>query len=132
MTDLTDQLDAIQARVDAATEGPWVWSEETSEWGDCGPNLETVKRGPVYADGSQGADEMVIGSWGHDANGISVDDADAAFIAAAPTDIGFLLVLARKQQAAIDAVTAVVDEWEAHDNPTIGTHIVREALEAKP
>ena len=47
-------------------------------------------------------------------------------------DFAFLLDLARKQQAQLDAVTTIVEEWEAHDNPAIGTHIVREALEAKP
>ncbi|AYN55823.1 hypothetical protein PP635_gp44 [Arthrobacter phage Auxilium] len=124
MTAVSDRLDVIQDRVDAATEGPWMWGPETSEWGDCGPNLETVKRGPVYSDGSQGAEEQIIGSWGHDANGISVATNDAEFIAHAREDVPFLLDLTRKQQAAMDAVRAlhrpinVYDECECPD----GTH----------
>lgn len=111
----TDQIDAIQARADAATEGPWKWGEETSEWGDCGPNLETVKRGQVYGDGSQGAADLIIGSWGHDANGITVEDANAEFIAHARTDVPALLALVRDQQARLDKVR----EWcDTNEYPT--------------
>ena len=96
-------LEPIQERLNAATPGPWQWSPEEDVWGDCGPNLETVERGPVYSDGSQGASVTVIGSWGHDANGISVEDHDAVFIAAAPTDTARLL-------AAVKAVLEVSEE----------------------
>ncbi|NUR06730.1 MAG: hypothetical protein HOQ45_06965 [Nocardioidaceae bacterium] len=65
----------------AATPGPWEWEPETDGWGDCGPNLVTVAKLPPYSDGSIGPVAEVVGSWGHDANGIAVDDADAAHIA---------------------------------------------------
>jgi len=70
-----------EALARAATPGPWEWGAETSEWGDCGPNLETVAKLPPYSDGSIGPVETVIGSWGHDANGITVADGDKAHIA---------------------------------------------------
>jgi len=76
MTDLTDQLDAIQARADE----PFTTA----------------------------------------ANGIAQVDADR----------DFLLVLARKQQAAIDAVTKLAERWQA-DFPHKAS-LIREALEAKP
>jgi hypothetical protein len=94
-------VDEIEARLNAATPGPWQWSPEEDTWGDCGPNLETVERGQVYSDGSQGAEAQVIGSWGHDANGISVADGDAEFIAHSPTDVAFLLTELRKRDEAI-------------------------------
>lgn len=80
MTDL--DVAALRKIAESATPGPWTWSEESDDnWGDCGPNLETVARGPRYRDGSQGAEETIVGSWGHDANGISVEPADALHIA---------------------------------------------------
>lgn len=75
------ELNELRKVAEAATPGPWQWGPERSHWGDCGPNLETVERGPLYEDGSQGAAAEVVGSWGHDANGISVEDHDKAFIA---------------------------------------------------
>lgn len=72
--ELTARLDSIQKRADAATPGPW-----------------KIGGSGVVADR-----EYV-------AMGVRTDP-DAEFIANAPTDIGFLLDLARKQQAALDAV----------------------------
>jgi hypothetical protein len=69
-----------EAAAEEATSGPWEWTAETSEWGDCGPNLETVAKLPPYPDGSASPVTMVIGSWGHDANGISIEDGDKAHI----------------------------------------------------
>lgn len=110
-------LDDIRARAEAATPGPWQWSPEENVWGDCGPNLETVERGPVYSDGSQGAEATVVGSWGHDANGISVEDSDKEFIAHAREDVPRLL-------HAVYAVLALHREVECVDEdgePTGGT-----------
>lgn len=80
MTTIPD-LTELRRIAEAATQGAWTWSAETDGWGDCGPNLETAERGPLYFDGSQGAAETIVRSWGHDANGISVEDADAEHIA---------------------------------------------------
>jgi len=70
-----------EAAAKAATPGPWEWEPETDGWGDCGPDLVTVAKLPPYPDGSQSPVETVIGSWGHDANGITVEPADAQHIA---------------------------------------------------
>lgn len=78
MTDLTDQLDAIQARADAATPGA---------------------------------------------------------ITITPSDIADLLVLAREQQAAIDAVRVLVHDDTLADGlvmHAVNPEAIREALEAKP
>jgi len=61
-----------------------------------------------------------------------LDRAAPGAITITPSDVAWLRDTARKQQAALDAVTAIVEEWEARDNPTIDTYIVREALEATP
>ena len=126
-----DELDAIQRRADMATEGPWTWGEETDEWGDCGPNLETVARGPFYSDGSQGAEETVIGSWGHDANGISVEDHDAEFIAHARTDVPTLLALVRELKARL-AVVAELAIWSAKHGWKLDAAALRAALKPTP
>jgi hypothetical protein len=90
MTDLTARLDAIQARKDAASPAPWYCEGEPGD----------VKSVVHYVSTALG---VVTGSYVVD---FTERDEDAEFIAAAPTDIQDLLDLARKQQAAIDAVTA--------------------------
>lgn len=69
----------------STTEGPWQWGEDRAgdtslSWGDCGPNLETVKRGEVFSDGSQDAEVYVISAWGYDDWGITVKPGDAEWI----------------------------------------------------
>lgn len=92
------ELNELRKTAEAATPGPWQWGPEESHWGDCGPNLETVERGPLHADGSQGAAAEVVGSWGHDANGISVADEDKDFIATFDPET-VLALLSRLEQA---------------------------------
>lgn len=93
----TPEHEALLARlvendaiIEAATDGPWAWSEEgDGDWtlDDQGPNLETVKRTePHPFDGSTGAEETVISAWGHDAWGIFVEEHDKEFIATARTE----------------------------------------------
>ena len=103
-------LPALRETANAATPGPWSWGEESEGWGDCGPNLETVERGPVYSDGSQGSLSTVVGSWGYDANGISVEDNDARHIAAfdPPTTLALL-----DRLEAAEAKLATIHEWIA-------------------
>jgi hypothetical protein len=104
MTDVTDQLDAIQARADAITPGPWrTWKDDGGRRGSA---VETA-----WAHDADGADTELITDW--------CSPADAEFIAASPDDIAFLLDLARKQQAALDAVKALhapVSIYECDDN----------------
>lgn len=132
MSELTDHLDAIQARVDGATPGPWHLDRELP--GDV-PSLV------AYAHN----DGVTIATYVAD---MIEEEADAEFIANAPTDIQDLLDLARKQQAAIEAVGALhkrdhkdVEPWAkgyrytgdhcAHDGESWPCTTM-EALEAKP
>lgn len=82
MTDPRTILARIRARADAATEGPWEWEGESDEAWPQGEN-SLIARGD--------AEDLVIGSWGHDAYGITVDDPDAEFIAASRTTVPALL-----------------------------------------
>lgn len=78
------RLDEWEAAAKAATPGPWQWwnlEGADQGWSGQGPDLETVERGPVYSDGSQGAAHTVVSAWGHDAWGITVEETDAAHIA---------------------------------------------------
>ena len=129
-------LDAIQARVDAATPGPW-----KAEPYQLGNNSDGRMRVTSPNDlGIYNTAEDVLPN-------------DAEFIAHARTDIQALLVLARKQQAAIDAVRELhvmefIEDGEFSRNrcaeclyeaegreecPTIGAiEVTFERLEAKP
>jgi hypothetical protein len=117
MSDLTARLDAIQARKDAASPGPWEASQGATSDGSelvttyqqktefLALSLNSGRSGLWLVDNS----EVIPAVTGDGPRA----KANAEFIANAPTDIGFLLDLARKQQAAIDAVTARLDEWDA-------------------
>lgn len=100
---------ALRKIAEAATPGPWAWSKEPDGWGDNGPNLETVERGPIWADGSQVAREQIVTSWGHDAHGICVEDANAAHVATfdPPTVLALLdeldTLTARAEAAELDS-----------------------------
>lgn len=135
MTDLTERLDAIQTRADAATPGPWrTWKGKDSD-GQRGAAVETA-----WAHDSEGADTELITDW--------CAPADAEFIAAAPSDVSFLLDLARKQAAALVAVEDWMRNLDAIEevDPTTATNrnasaggvtsairaAVRAELEAKP
>jgi hypothetical protein len=115
--------DAIRARVEKATDGPWTWVENAFEddppemhrdhgWTDQGPDLVSLGDwhrcgyGCTWPDpqdnetdrgvrGKPGHEhrgrDTVIGSWGHDAWGITVNRADGEFIAHAREDVPALL-----------------------------------------
>ncbi|WP_432136802.1 DUF6221 family protein [Streptomyces sp. bgisy154] len=59
----------------AATPGPWAWTPETDVWDQNGPTL--IRQGH-----DDGEPAEVLAGWGHDAWGLTVSDADKAFIAA--------------------------------------------------
>ena len=103
-------LDEIEKRANEATSGPWMWGEEGEGWGDCGPNLETVERGPKYFDGSQGASETIISASGYDASSIFVEPKDAVFIAHAREDVPKLVAALR----AADEVAERLDMMSGH------------------
>jgi hypothetical protein len=97
MSDLTDRLDAIQAQLAAATSGELVVATEPQ----FGQFAVVNKRRVEDVDG--GVEEHLANLMSTYNGTPVVSIADAEFIAAAPENTWFLLVLARKQQAAIDA-----------------------------
>ena len=74
-----NRLDKIEARANAATEGPWEWEGEAkAEWEE-GANSLVPSRRP---------DDPVLYGYGYDASGIEVKTpADAELIAHARTDV---------------------------------------------
>ena len=78
-----NRLDEIEARANAATEGPWEWEGEAkAEW-EIGANSLVPSRRP---------DDPVLYGYGYDASGIEVKNpADAEFIAHSRTDVPALL-----------------------------------------
>lgn len=89
---LSPDLDAIQARVDAATEGPWMCRSDHAvvQVADSkGEQLAGVVYGPAYRP-------------------------DAEFIAHARTDVPALLALVREQQAQIGRVRELHTPFTHH------------------
>ena len=84
----TEQLDTIQSRADAATEGPW-----DSIGGDVVQSYDLAIRTGEYSLERVG---IIPGEY--------VRENDAEFIAHARTDVPALLALAREQAATIAAV----------------------------
>ena len=82
-----NRLDKIEARANAATEGPWEWEGEAkAEWEE-GANSLVPSRRP---------DDPVLYGYGYDASGIEVKTpADAEFIAHARTDVPALVAALR-------------------------------------
>ena len=74
-----NRLNEIEARANAATEGPWEWEGEAkAEW-ELGANSLVPSRRP---------DDPVLYGYGYDASGIEVKTpADAELIAHARTDV---------------------------------------------
>ncbi|MFE9845791.1 DUF6221 family protein [Streptomyces goshikiensis] len=65
-------LDEDERIASATVPGPWEWTPEGDQWGDCGPSL-------VQCLGGEEVD--VLSAWGHDAWGMSVADGAAEHIA---------------------------------------------------
>lgn len=91
-----NRLDEIEARANAATEGPWEWEGEAkAEW-EIGANSLVPSRRP---------DDPVLYGYGYDASGIEVKTpADAEFIAHARTDVPWLLEQVERRDKALEAV----------------------------
>lgn len=92
----TDQLAAIQARADAATEGPWHVDGEPDE----------AKYVVQFTSGRG----VHVGTYITD---LVEADEDAEFIAHARTDVPALLTLVREQQAALDELMYVANHKAA-------------------
>lgn len=91
-------LDAIQSRADAATEGPWRLYDGKRDARDAA--VETA-----WAYDAAGGDTELITDW--------CKPDDAAFISHARTDVPALLAVVRSQQAKIERVEALCTEWDA-------------------
>ena len=115
----TLDLDAIEARANAATPGPWGVGNGTH----IVRGLEVTGRGSYTCIQSvaEVADEDDREDWGHD-DFVEVDpEDDAAFIAAARTDVPALVAEVRRLRAELAEVTAENDQLrqdlrEADDN----------------
>ena len=91
-----NRLDKIEARANAATEGPWEWEGDAkAEWEE-GANSLVPSRRP---------DDPVLYGYGYDASGIEVKSpADAEFIAASRTDVPWLLEQVDRRDKALEKV----------------------------
>ena len=96
-----NRLNEIEARANAATEGPWEWEGEAkAEW-ELGANSLVPSRRP---------DDPVLYGYGYDASGIEVKTpADAEFIAHARTDMPDMAAALR----AVLAIHTPVDRGRA-------------------
>jgi len=99
-------LAAIEERASAATEGPWEAQNLERDHGHRGiywvsvdrpDEIKTVAEVDANDDGIEAIWRM----------------ADAEFIAHARTDVPALLALVREQQAKLDAVRDLAEEWES-------------------
>jgi hypothetical protein len=111
-----DRLDAIEARANAATEGPWeyvapddadvttriqvasgAWSRcpYYCRWPEGDPDCRGTQ-GEAWAHEHRNAEHVASGAWRNDDKAdLDVSDADAAFIAAARTDVPALVAALR-------------------------------------
>lgn len=99
MTDLTDRLDAIQKRIEAATPGPWEFE------------YDEITNAPDYASERPAPWTQVMECevscrsycYGGSIN-MAISPENRTLIANAPSDVAFLLDLVRKQQDELDSI----------------------------
>jgi hypothetical protein len=111
------ELDAVQARTDAATEGPWAWEmvgEKDNDWA-IGHVIDEDDQ-PISGQLETGQGVVV------DAvceNGIDSSPADAAFIAHARTDVPALVAELRVARTFRDDVHSALQpgRWRGYDGP---------------
>jgi hypothetical protein len=120
-----DLLGEIEARAEAATEGPWTVERQTQDIGGYGP-YEYVHI-PEVTDlewTPDGADCHMCGA--------DFEEANAEFIAHARTDIPTLLAMVREQRARLDHIRALADNAPSFmgfdDTGTVAVFAIRAAL----
>lgn len=98
MTDITERLAEIEARVEAATEGSWRarGSQVDPSW-KWAAGVESTSLDPGEVDTTVAE---------------VVDGPDAEFIAHARTDVPWLIEQVRQRDEAIERVRALANEWE--------------------
>jgi len=98
---INDKLDEIEARVEAASEGPWEGGRTTYGDPTDGPTHVCIRQ-----EGSAWTDHLFAVE-GHQQAG-----RDAAFIAHARTDVPWLVEQVKVRDKALDAVLALLDATE--------------------
>ena len=125
------RLDEIHARLDAATPGPWEWAGAS---GDCvfvGDHCQTDhgwKHAPCFD-----VEPSVVGSWGYDADGVTMTIPDATLIAAAPADLRYLLERVRMLESVAGTATRALtwaDESMTYKEFRDAAHIALDVLRA--
>lgn len=125
---ITDaELDAIEARANAATEGPWeslataTGSSFAKQWREIG--TVGVGRGTIV--GASSYHSSVYG----EVSGVRISEADAEFIAASRTDVPRLVATVRdlRSQLAI-AEQSVLDNQVAYGSAATAAGELRDAL----
>ena len=132
MTDL-GWLDAIEARLAAATPGPWRWRNSSGDVHLFGKGLQVVmgfarmgmqRAQPVFRDRKEPAFLENAGK----ENLYSFPDAE--FIANAPADIARLVKALRDAHAKLERVEALAADLESWPSPYRGMPVAAEAIRA--
>jgi len=112
MTTTTDRLAAIEAREQAAIKGPWAYYDNGLDGGIVSGLRRTGSGEHSTFSCGWTYDEMVCG--GERSEGrLEADDPNVPFIAAARSDIPYLLALVRKQQEALRVTTEALEAMRA-------------------
>lgn len=90
-----EDLDAIEARANAATEGPWI-----DRWEHIADEPEDNQRGIVNG-GDETLKSLVVGCTWWDGHHLVLRKEDAAFISAARTDVPALVAEVRRLREAV-------------------------------
>lgn len=108
-------LDELERLCEQATPGPWKWDEEgdanSNDWDGHGPDLLALS--VLERHGSLTLPKTVIGSWGHDAWGLDIEEVDAAFIAASRTAVPALIAALRAAERERDTLREALREAES-------------------
>jgi len=127
MTDPTLDLDAIKARADAATPGPWVAAVGS------GPKRRQQQVASLGVASMRGQGEAgCIAVFARVAVGGGRRADDAEFCAAARTDVPALVAEVRRLRAQRDAALAAVDESDDLTPTMLLRRSVRAALGVQP
>lgn len=117
-------LDAIEARCEKATPGPWEWERKPYRRESLGYVDEGVVRQLKIA-GSDYIDGWIIDPLGYEGeDGVGGKEADEDFIAHAREDIPDLLTIVRTQQKRLEELEGIVRELSKSplriDDPSFG------------
>lgn len=130
MPEQTDRLKQIRERLDAATPGPWTCNLNHAD-GEQYDERRLDERDWDSANGGiDGATRAVLIPWDYEgySAGAYIRAADAAFIAAAPSDVAWLLGEVESLRAALTDVVMLFDRGPV---PSKALDAARAALEPR-